>query len=108
MIMKILNYKSSFFILYDIIYLGEDMKKMLFIFIIVLLVTGCNKFEASQINLQEQLEINVNSYKDDNPIKVGLYENEYLVEEYHTKLINMKDIAVFNIYYTNEKILENV
>ena len=83
------------------------MKKMLFIFIIVLLISGCDKSEVSQINLQEQLEINVNSYKDDNPIKVGLYENEYLVEEYHTKLTNMKDIAVFNIYYTNEKILEN-
>ena len=53
------------------------------------------------------LNINISTYKDDNPIKVGLYVDEYLSKEYTTTKTNMQDITVFNIYYTNKEKLEN-
>ena len=36
-------------------------------------------------------------------ISINLYENNQIVKSYNTTLSNFKDIAVFDIYYTNEE-----
>lgn len=82
------------------------MKKLLILFIPILLLTSCSTTKEP-IKIDKQMDINVTTYKDDNPIKVGLYEDEYLIKEYNTTLANMKEITVFNIYYTQEEKLEN-
>lgn len=84
------------------------MKKILII-ISLLLLTACSNQSNSpkNIDLDKQLDISINTYQDNNPITIGLYENEHLIKDYHVKLTNMKDITVFNIYYTNQDPLEN-
>lgn len=83
------------------------MKKILIIIILLFTLTSCTKKPNNPINLDDTLNINISTYKDDNPIKVGLYVDEYLSKEYTTTKTNMQDIAVFNIYYTNKEKLEN-
>lgn len=83
------------------------MKKILIIIILLFTLTSCTKKPNDPINLDDTLNINISTYKDDNPIKVGLYVDEYLSKEYTTTKTNMQDIAVFNIYYTNKEKLEN-
>lgn len=84
------------------------MKKILII-ISLLLLTACSNQSSSHknIDLDKQLDISINTYQDNNPITIGLYEDEHLIKDYHVKLTNMKDITVFNIYYTNQDPLEN-
>ena len=84
------------------------MKKILII-ISLLLLTACSNQSNSpkNIDLDKQLDISINTYQDNNPITIGLYEDEHLIKDYHVKLTNMKDITVFNIYYTNQDPLEN-
>lgn len=83
------------------------MKKILIIIILLFTLTSCTKKPNDPINLDDTLNINISTYKDDNPIKVGLYVDEYLSKEYTTTKTNMQDITVFNIYYTNKEKLEN-
>lgn len=83
------------------------MKKILIIIILLFTLTSCTKKSNDPINLDDTLNINISTYKDDNPIKVGLYVDEYLSKEYTTTKTNMQDITVFNIYYTNKEKLEN-
>lgn len=83
------------------------MKKILIIIILLFTLTSCTKKQNDPINLDDTLNINISTYKDDNPIKVGLYVDEYLSKEYTTTKTNMQDITVFNIYYTNKEKLEN-
>lgn len=83
------------------------MKKILIIVILLFSLTSCTKKPNNPINLDDTLNINISTYKDDNPIKVGLYVDEYLSKEYTTTKTNMQDITVFNIYYTNKEKLEN-
>lgn len=83
------------------------MKKILIIIILLFTLTSCTKKPNDPINLDDTLNINISTYKDDNPIKVGLYVDEYLSKEYTTTKTNMQDITVFNVYYTNKEKLEN-
>ena len=83
------------------------MKKILIIITLLFTLTSCTKKPNDPIDLDDTLDINISTYKDDNPIKVGLYVDEYLSKEYTTTKTNMQDITVFNIYYTNKEKLEN-
>lgn len=89
------------------------MKKIFITLIIILLITGCNKKEnnldtnINNENKEEKQEIDTPVYKDDNPIKLGLYVDENLISNYTTDKINGKDIGVFNVYYTKQDKLEN-
>lgn len=83
------------------------MKKILIIITLLFTITSCTKKPNDPIDLDDTLDINISTYKDDNPIKVGLYVDEYLTKEYTTTKTNMQDITVFNIYYTNKEKLEN-
>ena len=89
------------------------MKKIFITLIIILLITGCNKKEnnldtnINNENKEEKQEVDTPVYKDDNPIKLGLYVDENLISNYTTDKINGKDIGVFNVYYTKQDKLEN-
>ncbi len=82
------------------------MKKILFI-LIFLLLTGCSNENKEEIKRIDELindpkeEEVIPQYVDTNPIKVGLYKNGKLVKEYNTKFQDRKDIAVFDIVYSN-------
>ena len=88
------------------------MKKITtFIFITILLTSCTNKKEF--INESKYIQensinpiIEEDIYIDDNPIKIALYENNQKVKSYSTTLSNFKDIAVFDIYYTDIDTLE--
>ena len=92
------------------------MKKIILYITIISILTGCNinqnnKQDNKEIsnNNQEQSnnkineEENINTYTDENPVKVALYEKNKIVKNYNTTLSNYKDIAVFDIYYTNDE-----
>ena len=85
------------------------MKKILLILIILFMV-GCSNETDEETKRIEKLindppkeEVKKEPvYVDVNPIKVGLYKNGKLVKSpYKSKFQNKKDIAVFDIVYTN-------
>lgn len=88
------------------------MKKIFLIISLLLILTGCNNTHhetATNTYIPKELvneKGEENKYIDDNPIKVSLYENNKKIKSYNTTLSNFKDIAVFNIYFTDIDILE--
>ncbi len=86
------------------------MKKF-FIIILLLLTIGCSKEEKVEEVIEKQeeekIEIVENKYVDDNPIKVGLYDGKKLVHNYNGYFSDKNDIAVFDVYFTNEEELKD-
>lgn len=75
---------------------------------LVLFLTGCGKnIDNPVIDDLGKMDIEVNTYKDDNPIKIGLYEDERLVNSYDYIAYDNSEIGVFNIYYTDKEILDS-
>ena len=83
------------------------MKKILII-LTILLLTGCNpenKDTFKEITIDNTIK--TDNYIDNNQVEIGLYENINLVKNYKTTLSNFKEIAVFNVYYTNIEKLDS-
>ncbi len=84
------------------------MKKILLLFLIVLLV-GCTKEDeetertSNLINNPSPTIEATPSYVDTNPITVGIYKDYKLVHEYNTKFKDHMDIAIFNVLFTNNE-----
>ncbi len=82
------------------------MKKIVFILIIILCI-GCSNKEIDDFSniISDSIEKSQEKpeYIDDNPIIVGLYKNGKLVKDYNSKFKDQKDIAVFNIVFSNEE-----
>jgi len=77
------------------------MKKIL-ILIILLLITGCNKNEEIIIE-EEKEEVVEEKYVDDNPITIGIYENDInLIKDYKLNKVSNNEV-IFSFYYTNGK-----
>ena len=78
--------------------------------VLIILITGCSNdkvIKKEDINDNNEQVIEEDIYVDDNPIVVGIYENDInLVKEYNTKKESLKDI-IFSIFYSNEQRLEN-
>lgn len=84
------------------------MKKVILLIIIVFFITGCtNNLETKYQNILIDETIKIDNYVDNNPIKIALYEGKNKVKKYSTTLSNLKDIAVFDIYYTNIDTLDS-
>lgn len=85
------------------------MKRIISIVVIVFLLTGCstsNKKLIKEEKIEKQEEVK-EQYIDDNPITIGIYENNYnLVKDFKTAKENFKDI-VFSVYYTQDAYLED-
>lgn len=82
------------------------MKKVL-VLIILLLITGCNKKEEIIIEEEQQEEIIEEKYVDDNPITIGIYEQDInLVKEYKLNKVSNNEV-IFSFYYTNVDNLGN-
>lgn len=84
------------------------MKKTILFITIFLILTGCenkNNSTIKEISIDETIK--TNTYIDNNSIKVALYEDNHIVKSYRTTLDNFKEIAVFNIYYTNKEKLDS-
>ena len=111
---KILNYKS-FSLFYVILIMVINMKRIILYITIISILTGCNiqnnnpnnkeilNNNQEQSNNEKNNEEIIDTYKDKNPVKVALYENNKIVKTYNTTLSNYKDIAVFDVYYTNDE-----
>ena len=79
-------------------------------------LTGCNNKKVtdtkkdskkeSEVNVPVKKEEKKEVYVDDNPIIVGLYENNYKLAstDYYTANVRLKDI-VFSTFYTNDETL---
>jgi len=90
------------------------MKKILFVIVLLSLMTGCDsnneilEDDDNSYHVNEDIPVeDIDVYADNNPIKVGLYENDKLITKYSTTLANHKEITVFNIYYTNKELLDS-
>lgn len=86
------------------------MKKIILFISIILILTGCNnqlknnQSENNEIPVnkeEDNKEENIDTYTDNNEVTVSLYLNNKKVTTYDTTLSNFKDIAVFDIFYTN-------
>ena len=88
------------------------MKKIITFIFITILLTSCNNKEQFTNKNTHIPDYSVNPiieddmYIDENPIKIALYENNQKVKSYSTTLSNFKDIAVFDICYTDIDTLE--
>jgi len=82
-------------------------KKIIQLLTILFILTGCQNNQNIQNNLEDIPdntipEIKEEIYIDDNPIKVSLYDGKYKIKDtYETTLKNLKDINVFDVYYTD-------
>ena len=79
------------------------MKKIVLLFIVLCLL-GCSKEETPKsITVIDEPVIEEVKYVDNNPIIVGIYENDYrLVKDYYTSNTYGKDLF-FTTYYTNDE-----
>lgn len=82
------------------------MKKIFLLTLTILTLSSCSSNTNNQINIPKiniDESIQTDNYVDNNPIKIALYENNQKITSYKTTLSNFKDIAVFDIYYTNKE-----
>ena len=87
------------------------MKKIILFLSLIFILTGClannNNLTNETTNdnsISNEIEENIpeeNPYVDENNVKVALYENSKKVTSYSTNLVSKKDIAVFDVYYTD-------
>ena len=110
MTMKTLNYSLLFFHILRYNYLGDTMKKILLLIIPILILTSCTKEKETSTNIPN-IDINetptVKEYKDDNPIKVALYQNGKKVTTYKTVRQNWTDLGVFEVCFSDKDNLES-
>lgn len=80
------------------------MKKRIFIIIILLLLVGCTKKENIEvITVEKNDDIVKEEYIDDNPITIGIYENDItLIKECNLVKESRREV-VLDFYYTNEE-----
>ena len=83
------------------------MKRYMLLLLVILLLTSCKIKKQENINIPKINENITTPYVDTNPIKVGLYNNNTLIKTFKSAPAYHKDIAVFNVVYTNEETLEN-
>ena len=78
--------------------------KKISIVILLLLLTGCIKNKTEVIEKEEiQEEVIEEKYVDENPITIGIYENDItLVKEYKLQKQSRNE-TIFSFYYTNEE-----
>ena len=83
------------------------MKKVIIV-IVLLLLTGCVKDKPKVIEKEEiKEEVIEEKYVDNNPITIGIYENDIsLVKEYKLEKVSGNE-TIFSFYYTNEENLGN-
>ncbi len=77
---------------------------------LLIIAIGCTKEEEVVMTPTPSSTITPEptpKYVDDNPITVGIYYKNKLVHEYNGKFKDNKDLAVFDIVYTNEENLGN-
>lgn len=87
------------------------IKKILLLGIILIeVLTGCTTKEEKvkkEINVEKQPEDFVDPYVDDNPIELGLYQNQNntrtLVTTYESNFSENQDIISLEVYYTKEE-----
>lgn len=92
------------------------MKKIIILFIFLLLLTGCNKLvkednqkeiNNDQNNNQINSDLEENIYQDTNPIKIALYEGTNgsysRVDTFYSKMEVLKDIGLFSIILSQDK-----
>ena len=84
------------------------MKKYIILFLLILTLTACKTEKEKEVIIPEINEEEIESYNDTNPIKVGLYANNKLIKTFTSAPAYHKDAAVFNVYFTNEEVLENI
>lgn len=86
------------------------MKKIILLITTLLILTGCTNQNTNNIQeekqpnnktIQEEPIVEEDIYVDDNPIKVALYQNGKKVTSYSSTFSDGKDLAVFDIYYTD-------
>lgn len=85
------------------------MKKKLILIFTILLLFGCSKNNTANDNtINDTLkEDSIPEYIDNNPIKIGIYDNNEIVTEYETYFKNSTDLGAFDIYYTNIDVVEH-
>ncbi len=86
--------------------------KYILIIILVITLTGCKNKELKNGKKIDKIEEKIatpeeSTYKDENPIKVGLYQNNKLVKEITFTKANHKEIGTYNAYYTNKDKVES-
>lgn len=92
------------------------MKKIFLFITLIFILTGCqsNKNLTNKTNNENSISNEIINdipkepqYTDNNNVKVSLYEGNKKVTSYITTLSNFKDIATFQVYYTDVDTLDN-
>lgn len=84
------------------------MKKFLFI-ILILFISGCGYDKRNTLIDEGNNDIDnkeVETYKDDNPIHISLYNKKKRVDTYYSDFKNEVDLASFEVYYSDDDVVE--
>ena len=78
------------------------------------LVDVFNKRREKLGYTKERGNLDKNEYKDDNPIKLGIflvdnnYHNKSVIKDtYYTDFVSGKDIASFEVFYTGDEVIDD-
>ena len=76
--------------------------------VLLLLLTGCTAQEQVEVKEEKPKDIiEIEKYVDNNPITIGIYENDIkLVKEYKLTKQSRNEV-IFSFYYTNQEDLGN-
>lgn len=87
------------------------MKKLILFIIGIFIITGCSTKEKDiETNADDKIpEINepVIKYKDENSVKIGIYDKNKLVKDFETNFMDDTDLLFFDIFLTNEEYVDN-
>ncbi|MBR3660898.1 MAG: hypothetical protein IKN63_03230 [Bacilli bacterium] len=91
------------------------MKKILYLILILLIITGCSKElqeentsikQESEIVDKEEEKIEEEKYVDNNPIKIAFYNKGNGVYKkllrYESRVVSMQEVGIFSIILSNE------
>lgn len=85
------------------------MKKIILFIIGILVISGCSKEEKQIETKNKDNEIDIKEpvikYRDNNKVKVGIYNKNRVVKDFETDFIDGTDLLLYDIFLTN---IENV
>lgn len=87
------------------------LKKLILLTIGIFILLGCSSkekdIELNKDNKPTIINEPVVQYKDENNVKVGIYDKNKLVKDFETYFIDDTDLLLYGVFLTNDEFIDN-